>query len=258
MGGEPEIFLLVDREGAWEAACAVVDPSFRPPAGCRCAACRPASTASRELQGFPAERLLRRADGRPGFLVSLTEAPSGEGEYEPGGETFGISTRVGDHAGLRRIGVNLDVIRPGERSTKFHWHHEEEECFLVLGGTGLLQVGSDTYPIGPGDFFAKSEGPERAHQFINNGEADLRILTDRRAPRRPGGVPARAVGARPATPRVALLGEQRLGDLEVEEDLLDVVVVLERVDQPQQLARRLLVDRRQGLRHHPDLGRRRR
>ena len=54
---------------------------------------------------------------------------------------------------------------------------EEEECFLVLGGTGLLQVGTDTYPIGPGDFFAKAEGPERAHQFINNGEADLRILT---------------------------------------------------------------------------------
>ncbi len=177
VGGEPEIFLLVDREGAWEAACAVVDPSFRPSRWVQVRGMPAGEYGLSELHGFTAERLLRRADARPGFLVSLTEAPSGEGEYEPGGETFGISTRVGDHAGLRRIGVNLDVIRPGERSTKFHWHHEEEECFLVLGGTGLLQVGSDTYPIGPGDFFAKSEGPERAHQFINNGEADLRILT---------------------------------------------------------------------------------
>jgi uncharacterized cupin superfamily protein len=177
VGGEPEIFLLVDREGAWEAACAVVDPSFRPSRWVQVRGMPAGEYGLSELHGFAAERLLRRGDARPGFLVSLTEAPSGEGEYEPGGETFGISTRVGDHAGLRRIGVNLDVIRPGERSTKFHWHHEEEECFLVLGGTGLLQVGSDTYPIGPGDFFAKSEGPERAHQFINNGEADLRILT---------------------------------------------------------------------------------
>lgn len=177
VGGEPEIFLLVDREGAWEAACAVVDPGFRPSRWVQVRGMPGGEYGVSELHGFAAERLLRRADARPGFLVSLTEAPSGEGEYEPGGETFGISTRVGDHAGLRRIGVNLDVIRAGERSTKFHWHHEEEECFLVLGGTGLLQVGSDTYPIGPGDFFAKSEGPERAHQFINNGEADLRILT---------------------------------------------------------------------------------
>ena len=177
VGGEPEMFLLVDREGAWEAACAVVDPSFRPSRWVQMRGLPAGEYGVSELQGFPAERLLRRADNRPSFLVSLSEAPSGEGEYEPGGETFGISTRVGDHAGLRRIGVNLDVIRPGERSTKFHWHHEEEECFLVLGGSGLLQVGSETFPIGPGDFFAKSEGPERPHQFINNGDADLRILT---------------------------------------------------------------------------------
>ncbi len=177
VGGEPEIFLLVDREGAWEAACAVVENGFRPSRWVQVRGLPAGEYGLSELHGFPAERLLRRGDSRPPFLVSLSEAPSGEGEYEPGGETFGISTRVGDHAGLRRIGVNLDVIRPGERSTKFHWHHEEEECFLVLGGSGLLQVGSETYPIGPGDFFAKSEGPERAHQFINNGDADLRILT---------------------------------------------------------------------------------
>ena len=31
--------------------------------------------------------------------------------------------------------------------------------------------------LGPGDFFAKSEGPKLAHQFVNDGEADLRILS---------------------------------------------------------------------------------
>jgi uncharacterized cupin superfamily protein len=177
VGGEPEIFLLVDREGAWEAACAVVDPSFRPSRWVQVRGMPAGEYGVSELHGFAAERLLRRADARPGFLVSLSEAPSGEGEYEPGGETFGISTRVGDHAGLRRIGVNLDVIRPGERSTKYHWHREEEECFLVLSGTGLLQVAGKTYRIGPGDFFAKREGPENPHQFINDSDKELRVLT---------------------------------------------------------------------------------
>ena len=94
-----------------------------------------------------------------------------------GGETFGLSTRLGEHAGLRRIGVNVHVVRPGERSTKYHWHHEEEECFLVLSGTGILMVGDDLHRVGPGDFLAKREGPDRAHQFVNDGEQDLRILT---------------------------------------------------------------------------------
>ena len=171
------VFLLVDREGAWEAACAVVDGTFRPSRWLGVRQLPAGEYGVSDQHGFPAERLLRRADGRPTCLVSMTEAPSGEGEYEPGGETFGISTRIGDHAGLRRIGVNLDVIRPGERSTKFHWHHEEEECFLILSGSGLLQVGEATFRVGAGDFFAKAEGPDSAHQFINDGDGELRILT---------------------------------------------------------------------------------
>ncbi len=177
LGGEIEVFLLVDREGAWEAACTVVDGTFRPSRWLGVRQLPAGEYGVSDQQGFAAERLLRRADGRPSFLVSMTEAPSGEGEYEPGGETFGISTRIGDHAGLRRLGVNLDVVRPGERSTKFHWHHEEEECFLILSGTGILQVGEATFAIGPGDFFAKAEGPDCAHQFINDGDVELRILT---------------------------------------------------------------------------------
>jgi uncharacterized cupin superfamily protein len=177
LGADRDVFLLVDREGQWEAACAEVDGSFRPTRWLQVRQLPAGEYGLSELHGFAAERILKRADGRPPYLVQVAEAPSGEGEYEPGGETFGISTRVGDHAGLRRIGVNLDIVRPGERSTKFHWHHEEEECFLVLSGNGLLQVGDRTFRVGPGDFFAKGEGPERPHQFINDGDAELRILT---------------------------------------------------------------------------------
>jgi uncharacterized cupin superfamily protein len=130
-----------------------------------------------EVGGRAAERLITRDDRRPAWLVRAEEAPTGENEYEPGGETFGLSTRLGEHAGLRRIGVNVDLIRPGERSTKFHWHHEEEECFLVLSGSGVLMVGDERFRVGPGDFFAKREGPERPHQFVNDGDQDLRILT---------------------------------------------------------------------------------
>jgi uncharacterized cupin superfamily protein len=175
--GEVDVFLLVDAEGGFDAACAEVVGGTLPQRWLQVRTLPAGEYAVSEVDGYPCERLIRRADGRPGFLVSLGEAPSGEGEYEPGGETFGVSTRIGEHAGLRRIGVNLDVVRPGERSTKFHWHHEEEEGFLVLEGTGVLQVGDESFRVRPGDFFAKSEGPERPHQFVNDGDRDLKILT---------------------------------------------------------------------------------
>ena len=177
LGDDVEVFLLVDVEGAWEAACGIVGSDFRAARWLQARRLPAGDYAVSQVDGFTAERLLRRDDGRPAFLVRADEAPTGEGEYEPGGETFGLSTRLGEQAGLRRIGVNVDVIRPGERSTKYHWHHEEEECFLVLSGTGLLQVAGKTYRVGPGDFFAKREGPEHPHQFINDGDKELRVLT---------------------------------------------------------------------------------
>ncbi len=47
----------------------------------------------------------------------------------------------------------------------------------MLSGTGWLYAGDERYRVGPGDFFAKAEGPKLAHQFVNDGEGDLRILS---------------------------------------------------------------------------------
>ena len=153
-----------------------------------------------QAEGMRAEQLVRRADGRPSVLVATEECPTGENEDEPGGESFGYTTLIGRTAGMRRIGVNLDVVRPGQRSVRYHWHREEEEGFLVLGGSGWLDVGGERYRVVAGDFFAKPEGPRYAHQFVNDGEADLRILSigERRSDDvvelRGGSLGARAVG----------------------------------------------------------------
>jgi uncharacterized cupin superfamily protein len=175
--GDVDPFLLVGRDGRWAEACAEVGPEFRPARWLGRRVLAAGEWRVGQLEGMRAEQLQTRDDSRPPWLISTEEAETGESEDEPGGESFGYTTLVGRTAGLRRIGVNLDVVRPGERSCRFHWHREEEEAFLILGGTGWLDVGDQRFRVGPGDFFAKNEGPQRPHQFVNDGEVDLRILS---------------------------------------------------------------------------------
>lgn len=175
--GDVDPFLTIDREGRWIDACADVEPDFAPRGWIERRVLPAGDWRVGKADGMRAEQLVERADGRPAWLVSIDELPIGENEAEPGGESFGLTTLIARAAGLRRIGVNLDVVHPGQRSARYHWHRAEEEGFLVLAGTGWLYAGDERFRVGPGDFFAKSEGPKLVHQFVNDGEADLRILS---------------------------------------------------------------------------------
>ena len=175
--GDVDAFLTIDREGRWIDACTDVAEDFAPSGWIERRVLAAGDWRVGKADGMRAEQLVEREDGRPSWLVSIDELPIGENEAEPGGESFGLTTLIGRAAGLRRIGVNLDVIHPGQRSAEFHWHRAEEEGFLVLAGTGWLYAGDERFRVGPGDFFAKSEGPKLAHQFVNDGEHELRILS---------------------------------------------------------------------------------
>jgi uncharacterized cupin superfamily protein len=175
--GDVDPFLTIDREGRWIDACTDVPEDFAPTGWIERRVLAAGDWRVGKADGMRAEQLVEREDGRPSWLVSIDELPIGENEAEPGGESFGLTTLIARSAGLRRIGVNLDVVHPGQRSARFHWHRSEEEGFLVLAGTGWLYAGDERFRVGAGDFFAKPEGPKLAHQFVNDGDSELRILS---------------------------------------------------------------------------------
>lgn len=83
---------------------------------------------------------------------------------------------VGDAIGCEKIYVNLDYVKPGAISVKYHSHSKQEEFFLILSGKGILRIDGKEVSIKTGDVISKPAGKDIAHQFINNSEEILQIF----------------------------------------------------------------------------------
>ncbi len=83
---------------------------------------------------------------------------------------------VGDAIGTEKIYVNVDYVKPGAASTKYHAQDLQEEFFLIMTGEGTLRFDGQEIRVSPGDVIAKPAGKGLAHQFINDGAEILQIL----------------------------------------------------------------------------------
>jgi len=82
---------------------------------------------------------------------------------------------LGDAAGLKTLGVHLVRLKPGDDSTEFHFHHQDEEWVYILSGRGVAEIGSRQYKIGAGDFMGFT-APSQPHAMRNPYKADLVYL----------------------------------------------------------------------------------
>ncbi len=83
---------------------------------------------------------------------------------------------LGAAAGSEKLYINIDYVKPGGKSVKYHSHSHQEEFFAILKGSGLLRYNSKEIEVNTNDFFAKPAGKRIAHQFINNSNEILIIL----------------------------------------------------------------------------------
>ncbi|HWA39511.1 MAG TPA: cupin domain-containing protein [Burkholderiales bacterium] len=84
---------------------------------------------------------------------------------------------LGQRLGAKKLGYNVTAIAPGKRAYPFHSHHVNEEMFYVLEGAGEVRIGDASYEIRAGDVIAcPAGGKETAHQIVNTGAAELRVL----------------------------------------------------------------------------------
>jgi uncharacterized cupin superfamily protein len=120
---------------------------------------------------------------RPTFVQHTRDVEEHTHVYPQSTESMGPVRRLGKAAGLERIGVNIQRLPPGCRSSWPHAEENEEEFVYVIEGTVDAWIDGHIHPMKAGDLAAFPAGTGISHCFINNGTADVTLLVGGEAPK---------------------------------------------------------------------------
>lgn len=120
---------------------------------------------------------------RPAFIRSACEIPERSHVYPQSSEAMGPARRLGKEAGLQRIGINLQRLPPGTRSSWPHAEENEEEFVYVIAGQVDAWIDGNVYRMEVGDLAAFPAGTGICHCFINNSSEEVVLLVGGEAPK---------------------------------------------------------------------------
>jgi len=109
------------------------------------------------------------------LIRNFNDAPVELQVREPLYET--LAARLAPGTAARKLGASIDTVPPGKRSCPYHFHHAQEEMFVVVEGSGTLRVAGEMLPLRTGDVVFIPAGPEYPHQIINTSSEPLKYLS---------------------------------------------------------------------------------
>lgn len=113
---------------------------------------------------------------RPAFIRSAKGLTEYAHVYPQSTEKMGPVRRLGKEAGLERIGINVQRLPPGTRSSWPHAEENEEEFVYVLEGEVDAWIDGNIHRMSAGDLAAFPVGTGICHCLINNGQQDVLLL----------------------------------------------------------------------------------
>jgi len=113
---------------------------------------------------------------RPPFIVSTRDVPEKPGRYPDSEEILSFGRAIGRAAGLERIGLHVERLPPGHRTSWPHAEETEEEFVYVLEGEVDAWIDGDLHRMAPGDLAAFPAGTGISHTLLNQGPREARLL----------------------------------------------------------------------------------
>lgn len=107
-----------------------------------------------------------------------------DAHYEGSRELMSIGSPVGKALGLTRLGIHIELIAPGRRTSWPHAESDEEEFVYVLEGAPHVWLDGHLHLLAEGDFVAFPAGTGAAHTVINNSAHPVRLLVGGEASKR--------------------------------------------------------------------------
>ncbi len=103
------------------------------------------------------------------------EKPDRE-HYRGDDELLGIEASFGPQFGLGKLGIHHLRLPPGRRTSYPHAESAEEEFVYVLEGTPDVWLDGELHRLRPGDAVGFPAGTGICHTFLNNSDAEVRLL----------------------------------------------------------------------------------
>lgn len=120
---------------------------------------------------------------RPPCIRATASVPEHTHVYPQSTEPMGPVRRLGKAAGLTRVGINIQRLPPGTRSSWPHAEENEEEFVYVISGIVDAWIDGDVHQMVPGDLAAFPAGTGISHCFINNSAQEVLLLVGGEAPK---------------------------------------------------------------------------
>ena len=114
----------------------------------------------------------------PKIDIDTAPAMQGSGYPAPHAAAFAgrLRRRLGDAAGLTKIGVNLTTLPPGVASSLRHWHEVEDEMVFVVEGEVVLVDDTGESPLRQGEAAGFRAGDANGHTVVNRSDRPATIL----------------------------------------------------------------------------------
>ncbi len=113
---------------------------------------------------------------RPAFIISSASVPETPGQYKNSTEVLSHGRAIGKSAGMLRIGLHIERVAPGHRTSYPHAEEDEEEFVYVLEGEIDAWIDGEPHRMRAGDLAAFPAGTGICHTFINDGDRDALLF----------------------------------------------------------------------------------